>query len=234
VPDLAWRFAGLASSHGVTEFVVAKAAVSLLLLAETGGNDVTIGTYTRGRNRLDFENQLGNYINTVPLRTRLRPDETVASVLRTAQDDALRALQHEEYPYGWTMRDLSWERGPDRSPLFDVMVAVDIAEAPDPSSTDRHLVELSRLEMPRRAKEADLQFVFDRIPDGGMEIVVTYNAEIFDAARVERLAGRLEEIIQGLAVNLPLLEILKREPGSTLTQLRQSGERCEHDEPRTR
>jgi amino acid adenylation domain-containing protein len=234
VPDLASRFAGLASSHGVTEFVVAKAAVSLLLLAETGGNDVTIGTYTRGRNRLDFENQLGNYINTVPLRTRLRPDETVASVLRTAQDDALRALQHEEYPYGWTMRDLSWERGPDRSPLFDVMVAVDIAEAPDPSSTDRHLVELSRLEMPRRAKEADLQFVFDRIPDGGMEIVVTYNAEIFDAARVERLAGRLEEIIQGLAVNLPLLEILKREPGSTLTQLRQSGERCEHDEPRTR
>lgn len=211
-PDLAARLSGLAGRHGVTEFVVAKAAVTLLLLAETGGSEVTIGTYTRGRNRLDLENQLGNYINTVPLRTRLQPGQTVASFLRSAQQDALRAFQHEEYPYEWTMRDLSWERGPDRSPLFDVMVAVAVAEAPEPGGADGHLLEFRRLELPRRAKEADLQFVFDRTPDDGMEISVTYNSEIFDAARIERFAGRLEEILQGLAANLPLIEILGREP----------------------
>jgi amino acid adenylation domain-containing protein len=223
VPGLAARLAGLAVGHGATEFVVATAAVSLLLLAETGARDVTVGTYTRGRNRLDLESQLGNYINTVPLRTRLQPDETVASVLRTAQRAALRALQHEEYPYGWTMRDLGWDRGPDRSPLFDVMVAVDVAEAPEPARAGRHLLELSRLELPRRAKEADLQFVFDRVPGDGMEIAVTYNSEIFDAARVNRWAGRLEEVIEGLAANLPLTEILKREPGSRSIP-QQSGE----------
>lgn len=214
VPELAPRLASLAGEHGVTEFVVAKTAVSLQLLAETGGSDVTVGTYTRGRNRLDLENQLGFYINTVPLRTRLQPDDTVASVLRTAQHDVLRAFQHEEYPYGWTMRDLGWERGPDRGPVFDVMVAMDMAEAPEPSGADAHQVEFRRLELPRRAKEADLQFVFDRAPGGGMEIAVTYNSEIFDASRIERLARRLEETIQGLAENLPLIEILKREPGS--------------------
>ncbi|GAB2814870.1 hypothetical protein GCM10027073_53420 [Streptomyces chlorus] len=214
VPEVASRLASLAGAHGVTEFVVAKTAVSLLLLAETGGSDITVGTYTRGRNRLDFENQLGFYINTVPLRTRLQPDETVASVLRTAQHDVLRAFQHEEYPYGWTMLDLGWERGPDRSPIFDVMVAMDMAEAPEPSGADGHLVEFRRLVLPRRAKEADLQFVFDRAPDGGTEIAVTYNSEIFDASRVERMAGRLEGIVEGLAENLPLIEILKKEPGS--------------------
>jgi amino acid adenylation domain-containing protein len=215
IPDLAARLSGLAGSHGVTEFVVAKAAVTLLLLAETGGSEVTVGTYTRGRTRLDFENQLGNYINTVPLRTRLQPDQTVASFLRTAQQDALRALQHEEYPYEWTMRDLGWERGPDRSPLFDVMVAVAVAEAAEPPSAGGHLVEFRRLELPRRAKEADLQFVFDRTPDDGMEISVTYNCEIFDAARVERFAGRLEEVLQGLAANLPLIEILGNESNAS-------------------
>jgi hypothetical protein len=213
VPELASRLAELAGGHGVTEFVVAKTAVSLLLLAETGGSDVTVGTYTRGRNRLDLENQLGFYINTVPLRTRLQPDETVASLLRTAQQDVLRAFQHEEYPYGWTMRDLGWERGPDRSPVFDVMVAMDLAEAPEPSGAGGHLLELRRLALPRRAKEADLQFVFDRAPGGGTEIAVTYNSEIFDASRVERLAGRLEGIVRGLAEDLPLTEILKGEPG---------------------
>lgn len=211
IPDLAARLSGLAGSHGVTEFVVATAAVTLLLLAETGGSEVTVGTYTRGRNRLDLENQVGNYINTVPLRTRLQPDQTVASFLRSAQQDALRAFQHEEYPYEWTMRDSGWERGPDRSPLFDVMVAVAVAEAPEPRGAGGHLLEFRRLELPRRAKEADLQFVFDRAPDNGMEISVTYNSEIFDAAQVERFAGRLEKVLQGLAANLPLIEILGRE-----------------------
>jgi amino acid adenylation domain-containing protein len=212
MPCLAEHLARLATGHGVTEFVVAKSAVSLLLLAETGGSQVTVGTYTRGRNRLDIENLLGNYINTVPLRTRLQPDETVASVLRTAQRDALRAFQHEEYPYEWTMRDLGWERGPDRSPVFDVVVAIDIAEAPEPARAKGHLLTFRRLELPRRAKEADLQFVFDRTSDGGMEISVTYNSEIFDAARVERLVRRLEEIIHGLVENLPLVEIVRRKP----------------------
>ncbi|MFF9346552.1 amino acid adenylation domain-containing protein [Streptomyces sp. NPDC014734] len=215
VPELAPRLAGLAGGHGVTEFVVAKTAVSLLLLAETAVDDVTVGTYTRGRNRLDLENQSGFYINTVPLRTRLLPDRTVSSVLRTAQQDVLRAFQHEEYPYGWTMRDLGWERGPDRSPLFDVMVAMDLAETPEPLGADGHRVEFRRLALPRRAKEADLQFVFGRVPDGGMEIAVTYNSEIFGASRVERWAGRLEEIVRGLAEDLPLIEILKGGPGPT-------------------
>ncbi|MBT2674250.1 amino acid adenylation domain-containing protein [Streptomyces sp. ISL-14] len=212
VTGLAARLADLASTHAVTEFVVAKTAVSLLLTAETGRDDITVGTYTRGRNRLDLEDQIGFHINTVPLRTRLQPDDTVASLLRTAQQDVLRAFQHEEYPYEWTMRDLGWERGPDRSPVFDVMVAMDLAEAPEPSGADGHRLEFERLALPRRSKEADLQFVFDRTADGGMEIAVTYNSELFDAARVERLAERLEDITAALAENRPLVELLKGAP----------------------
>nr|APD71530.1 non-ribosomal peptide synthetase 1 [Streptomyces sp.] len=212
VPRLAERLAELASAHSVTGFVVAKTAVGLLLAAETGRDDITVGTYTRGRNHVDLENQIGFYINTVPLRTRLRPDDTVGSVLRTAQRDVLRAFQHDEYPYEWTMRDLGWERGPDRSPVFDVMVAMDMAEAPDPSGEAAHRLEFERLELPRRAKEADLQFVFDRTADGGMEIAVTYDSDLFDAARAERLAERLEWITKALAENRPLVDILKGAP----------------------
>lgn len=212
VPQLASRLADLASVHAVTEFVVAKTAVSLLLAAETSRTDITVGTYTRGRNRLEFENQIGFYINTVPLRTRLEPDDTVDSVLRTAQRDVLRAFQHEEYPYEWTMRDLGWERGPDRSPVFDVMVAMDMAEAAEASGPARHRLEFERLELPRRAKEADLQFVFDRTADGGMEIAVTYDSELFDATRVEHLAERLEQVVEALAADRPLVDILTRAP----------------------
>lgn len=211
VPNLASHLAGLAAGHGVTEFVVAKTAVSLLLLAETGTNDVTIGTYTRGRDRLDLENQLGNYINTVPLRTRLRADDTVASVLQTAQQNTLRAFLHQDYPYGWTMRDLGWQRGPDRSPLFDVMVAMDVAEAPTMTDASGHLLTLHRQETARRAKEADLLFVFDRTPDGMIDLEIIYNSEIFDVARVKNLAGWLEGIIGGLAGGQPLAEIMKLE-----------------------
>jgi hypothetical protein len=46
---LAARFADVATAYGVAEFVVARCAVALLLVAVTGRSKVVTGTYTQGR-----------------------------------------------------------------------------------------------------------------------------------------------------------------------------------------
>lgn len=208
--DLTTRLARIAEKHAVTEFVVAKSAVSLLLFAETGRSDLVVGTYTRGRKHVELENQLGSYINIVPLRTRFEEGQTVEAFLSDGQRDFIRALEHEEYPYGWTMRDLGWQRGINQSPIFDVMIAVDVAERPKSVGGGAHLIEFRRRHTPRRAKEADLQFVFDRNQDGGVEVVVVYNAEIFEPERVENLTRKLKAIVACLLVDMSLGDIVKQ------------------------
>ena len=209
------RIAELASRHEVTEFVVARCAVALLLLAETGLTDVTIGTYTRGRNRVDLEDQIGFYINTVPLRLRLLPDDDVPCLLRRAQREVLRAFQHEEHPYEWTMRELGWARGPERSPLFDVMVAMDEMGGRTGVEAGRpRRLELEPLELPRRSKEGDLLFAFWRWADR-LEIAVTYDTELFTPDRVRRFATGLRGTLEALVDERPIAEILKTVAAAT-------------------
>ncbi|MFE1872681.1 amino acid adenylation domain-containing protein [Streptomyces sp. NPDC059496] len=210
--DTAERFAGLANEQGVTEFVVARAAVGLLLLGETGRTNITLGAYTRGRNRLDLEDGIGFHINTVPLRFRLWPEDDVRSVLGRSQQDVLNAFQHEEYPYGWTMRDFGWVRGPDRSPLFDVMVAMDRLDeaAESDGARSKGGVSFVTQELPRRSKEANLQFVFIRSAHE-LELALTYNDEIFSAERAQGFLERLRSILDAMIDDRPVVEILKGE-----------------------
>ncbi|MFH8476842.1 amino acid adenylation domain-containing protein [Streptomyces sp. NPDC018000] len=209
---LARRFAELASELGVTEFVVARAAVGLLLAAETGQDDLTMGTYTQGRGRLELEGQIGFHINTVPLRFRIRPGEDVHGLLSRTQHEVLRAFRHEEYPYGWTMRDLGWERGTDRSPLFDVMVAMDRLDD-DERARRSGGVSFEMRELPRRSKEADLQFVFLRSARG-LELALTHNSELFGHERAQALLEKLCSILDTMIENGPMAQILDREGAS--------------------
>ncbi|MHB8144630.1 MAG: condensation domain-containing protein [Vulcanimicrobiaceae bacterium] len=110
--DVAAGVYALARSASVTDFVVVWTALSLLLAAETSTDDVTIGTYTRGRNRTEFEDGVGFYINTVPLRMRVSPSVELRPLLAEAQRTVLRAFKHEGYPYELIMSDLGWHRGP--------------------------------------------------------------------------------------------------------------------------
>jgi len=117
----------------------------------------------------------------------------------------LRAFQHEEYPYGRTMRDLGWQRGPDRAPLFDVMIALDRAER---AGDEPGL--LRPAELPRRSKEADLQFVFIRSADD-LDLALTYNDEIFTVDRTTRLLHRLRTILDAITHGHGPAEILELE-----------------------
>ncbi|MFE1591463.1 condensation domain-containing protein [Nocardia sp. NPDC058705] len=97
--------------------------MALLLSRETGRSSVTIGAYARGRDRLEWEDQIGCFLNIVPMRPTRPERDDLDKALREAQGDILRAFAHLDYPYGSIMRDLGRRRGPDRSPLFDVMIA---------------------------------------------------------------------------------------------------------------
>jgi acyl transferase domain-containing protein/aryl carrier-like protein len=204
--QLAAQFAALAARHSVTEFVVARCAVGLLLAA-TGSTDSVIGTYTQGRDRLELEDQIGCYFNTVPLRFRLQPGDDVPSVLTRSQDEVLRAFQHQDYPYGDTLRDLGWQRGPDRSPVFDVVVGLEHLDPVPSGAMPAAGIQFVSQELPRRAKEGDLNFVFLR-STGELDLLLTYNTEIFSAKRGQAILNLLRAVVEAMAAGRPIAGIL--------------------------
>ncbi|WP_051114871.1 non-ribosomal peptide synthetase [Actinokineospora enzanensis] len=98
LPDgLAARLADLARAHGVTANTVVQTAWALLLARTLGRTDVTFGATVSGRppELTGVESMIGLFINTVPVRVRLDPAETVAALLTRVQAEQARVMDHQ-------------------------------------------------------------------------------------------------------------------------------------------
>ncbi|MDO0915183.1 amino acid adenylation domain-containing protein [Streptomyces sp. DT2A-34] len=81
---------------GVTVNTLVQGAWALLLGRLTGRDDVVFGATVSGRppELPGVESMVGLFINTIPTRVRLRPEESLGALLREVQDGYVRLLDH--------------------------------------------------------------------------------------------------------------------------------------------
>ncbi|NEE11382.1 hypothetical protein G3M58_33610, partial [Streptomyces sp. SID7499] len=90
-PDSARALVAVARALDVTVPVVVQTLWSLVLADMTGRQDVVSGTTVSGRpaELAGAESMVGLFINTLPVRVRIRHDETLAELVRrTAGEQA--------------------------------------------------------------------------------------------------------------------------------------------------
>ncbi|MER5929090.1 amino acid adenylation domain-containing protein [Streptomyces sp. NPDC002054] len=95
--DLSDRLRTSAREHGLTINAVLSAAWALVLSAAVGREDVVFGATVAGRPAEvpGADTTIGMFLNTVPLRITLRPEETVAELLRRVQSERMALMDHE-------------------------------------------------------------------------------------------------------------------------------------------
>ncbi|MFF0817411.1 amino acid adenylation domain-containing protein [Rhodococcus sp. NPDC003318] len=106
-----------ARTSGVTLNALMNAVMGLLLSAESGRTDVVFGSTVAGRPTeiVGLDRVLGMFLNTVPVRVTLRPDETVAALLRRMQDEYVERMEHEYLGLG------EIQRATGHTELFDTL-----------------------------------------------------------------------------------------------------------------
>ncbi|WP_433758965.1 amino acid adenylation domain-containing protein [Nocardia sp. CA-135398] len=87
----------LGRSHGITANTVVQVAWALLVAAQTGRSDVVFGNTLSQRPPQvpDVERMVGLLVNTLPVRVRLEPDETVGGLLARVQSEQAAMLDHQ-------------------------------------------------------------------------------------------------------------------------------------------
>src|SRR5262249_46171035 len=86
-----------ARSHGLTLNTILQGAWAILLGRLTGRNDVVFGATVAGRpaEMAGIETMVGLFINTLPVRVRLRPTEPLSELLTRLQDSQSRLIAHQ-------------------------------------------------------------------------------------------------------------------------------------------
>ncbi|MBO3678964.1 non-ribosomal peptide synthetase [Streptomyces sp. NEAU-YJ-81] len=93
-----------ARAHGVTLNSVLTGAFGLLLGAHTGRGDAVFGVTVSGREGEGLDGIVGVLLNTVPMWTRARPDDTVRAYLSDVQAARVEAMVHEHLGLGEIQR----------------------------------------------------------------------------------------------------------------------------------
>lgn len=93
-----------AKAHGVTLNSVLTGAFGLLLGAHTGRSDAVFGVTVSGREGEGLSGIVGVLLNTVPMWTRARPDDTVGGYLTAVQAARVEAMEHEHLGLGEIQR----------------------------------------------------------------------------------------------------------------------------------
>ncbi|HEX6292209.1 MAG TPA: amino acid adenylation domain-containing protein [Herpetosiphonaceae bacterium] len=187
----------LARQHRLTLSTLFHGMWALLLGHYSGEDDLVFGSTSSGRpeSLRGSEAMVGLFINTLPLRVRLSPDEPLLVWLQRLQEQQLALRQYEYTPLVEVQR---WSDVPPGQALFESIVVFEnfpVAEnAPSSGQHDTRdtVTFLQRTNYPltivvRLRQELTLR--------------IDYDSRRFDAATIRQILGHMQTVLEAIVAH---------------------------------
>ncbi|WP_329425637.1 amino acid adenylation domain-containing protein [Streptosporangium sp. NBC_01495] len=196
--DLAVRLEEVAQECGATLFMVLLAAYQVLLARHTGQDDIMVGSSYAGRDRVELEPVVGYLASTLVLRGDLSGDPSFTDLVGRTRTTLLEAMAYPEVPFEKLVTELEVERGLSRTPLFRTMAILHSQD--DGVRNSLADLDLEFFDAGYRQAKFDLMLEMWR-RDDGLFLVLGYDAELFEAETVARLAARFTVLCRAVAAD---------------------------------
>jgi amino acid adenylation domain-containing protein len=209
LPDELTRKLKTLSRRGeATLFMTLLAGFQALLHRYTHMEDIVVGTPIAGRNRMETENLIGFFINTLALRTRFSGKVSFLDVLRQVREVTLGAYTNQDVPFEKLVEELQPERDLSRQPLFQVLFSLENAPLGESDLPGITLTPFGSGESAARFEiTLDMTEFGERL--GG---ALRYNVDLFEESTIKRMVEHYVRLLEAVALDpqqaisdLPLL-----------------------------
>ncbi len=174
-----------------TLYMTLLTAFAVQMHRYSGQDDIVVGSPVANRQDERLEGLIGFFANMLAMRVRVNPNVSFRELLEEVRDLALETYRHQHVPFERLVEVLPLRRSLNRTPIFQVVFALQNAS----SGTQ----ELKGLEIEELGTEAwtvrfDLEVhAIER--NGQLDIVWIYNRDLFDRWRIEQMARHYEELL---------------------------------------
>ncbi|GAA0372815.1 non-ribosomal peptide synthase/polyketide synthase [Bacillus horti] len=210
-PDLVHKLRELSIRTETTSYMVFLSAYYILLSRYSGQDDIVVGSPIAGRPHIALENVFGMFVNTLALRSRVSPTQTLASVLRDVKDNVLDAFENQDYQFEELVEQLHVTRDFSRNPLFDVMFAMhtlDSLDAQSMSSTSSQMGEEQEAVLRVTPYDFDTQLSKFDLTLTGMEskeeisFTLNFAARLFKRETMKQFSSHFIAVLEAMTLNL--------------------------------
>ena len=183
--------------QGVTLFMTLMSIVKTLIHHYCEETDVVIGSPVAGRFRKDLEEQVGCYLNLLPLRDEVTADLTFDQLLASVKKTTLDAYKNQMYPILKLAEDLAVEVDFSRSLGYDVLftfhnndVVLDL---------DQHVIDklgglrVEAYPFPTAVNRYDLSFDMKLIA-GAIEVAMEFNTDLLNKDQVQQVGKDMSSL----------------------------------------
>ncbi|MGW0584111.1 amino acid adenylation domain-containing protein, partial [Streptomyces sp. NPDC002920] len=192
-PDRTATLDAFARAHGLTLNTLVQAAWGVLLGRLTGRDDVVFGATVAGRSPElpGAESMIGLFINTVPVRVRLRPEESAAALLARLQDEQSRLIDHQHLG----LADI--QRAAGLGELFDTLMVFEsypVADEPADGTGDA-----PRVAVREHADSTHYPFAWAVEPAERLRLTAEFRPDLFEVPAVRRITAALVTLLTTIA-----------------------------------
>ncbi|MEH1894384.1 MAG: amino acid adenylation domain-containing protein [Nostoc sp.] len=186
----------VAKQHQLTLNTLVQGAWALLLSCYSGQEDVVFGAVTSGRppTLVKAESMVGLFINTVPIRVQVSPEEFLLPWLEKIKDQLVEARQYEYCPL---VKVQGWSEVPKGLSLFESIIVFENYPV-DPSLRQRDI----NLEIEEFHAFEKTNYPITLTVNTGEELLlkITYDdSDRFDT--ITRMLGHLQTLLEGMVSN---------------------------------
>ncbi|MEO6169819.1 MAG: amino acid adenylation domain-containing protein [Lysobacter sp.] len=177
-----------------TLFMTLLAAYYVLLHRTGGQRDLVVGVPVRNRDIEALEPVMGFFVNMLPLRMHLDPEQPFLTFVEKVRETVLDAFSHSDVPFEHLVRELDVVRDPSRSPVYQAVFSFQDARR---RKLDWGGLHDEHVPLFQRGAATDLGLWF-LAHGSGLSGGLTYNTDVFSGTTAALLNRRYVALLHAV------------------------------------
>ncbi|WP_217602945.1 non-ribosomal peptide synthetase [Chitinophaga sp. GbtcB8] len=183
--------------HDMSPYMFFVALVNVLLFKYTGQPVIVTGTPFSNREIRGLEDQIGFYVNMLPIKIDIDGEQEVVPYLLGVRDIISSVHKNQQYPVDVLIDELDLPFS--TTPLFNIVITW-LDEAQRPAALTGGGLKALPYPFEFNISKYDLTFSFTRNAQGLYEIQINYKTACFQRDRITRMIGHFHELVQQIPV----------------------------------
>ncbi|ASZ13238.1 non-ribosomal peptide synthetase [Chitinophaga sp. MD30] len=200
----------LSKQQEATLYMTLLAAFKVLLYRYSGQEDICVGGAIAGRMKVELEELIGFFVNSIVIRSNLGGKPTFNQLLQQVRTTTLDAYEHQDVPFEKVVEAVLKERDTSKNPLFQVIFVLQNGE----KVPELRMGDLVMQDEPitRETSQFDQNWSIEERPDG-IAIDIEYSIDVFKSSTIERIFRHYVSLLEAIVKNadqsidtLPLID----------------------------
>lgn len=196
-PILTGKVKALGERENVTLYMILLTTLKVMLHRYSGQSEIIVGSPIANRNRMELENLIGFFVNSIALKTDVSGDPSFLELLDRVRHTANSAYQNQDVPFEWLVDELNLDRNLSHNPLFQICFVLQNIPMPKEDLSDVGFT-LDQFEDIRNDSAKFDLWIQAKERGDKLTIDVEYNSDIFSESSVRNMMDSFHIILRGV------------------------------------